>query len=255
MESIPVCVLYSGGADSTMAAAVMLNEHYPVHLLTFRHCRMSQLDKTTHSAKNLVEHFGKSSVIHHWQDITSLWRAIRKNPPYTAINLKGSFALLLKPCLACKVAMHAATLSYCLEKGISRVADGAHPKGAPLFPEQLHEGIEVLRSFYNRYGIAYETPVYNIERPDFDLFNMGITGKKNTSDEHIYYSNQFACHVGLLAYVYHYLTRPFDKEKKRTFQWSIDFLKECLSEESIAKMLHHEKTKSEIGTKNDEAHN
>jgi 7-cyano-7-deazaguanine synthase in queuosine biosynthesis len=251
MAANPACVLYSGGADSTMAAVVMLKNHCPVHLLSFKHCRMSQLDKTTLSAENLAGHFGKSSVIHLWQDITLSWCTIKKNPPSTTMNLKGSFALLLKPCLACKVAMHIAALAYCLEKGISRVADGAHPKGAPLFPEQLNEGIEVIRSFYNRCGIAYETPVYGIERPDFDLYNMGITGKKNTGDEHIYYSNQFACHVGLLAYVYHFLTRPFDKDKKITFRMSIDFLEECLSEESIAKMLSQEKTnvekKAEIG--------
>jgi hypothetical protein len=238
MEINPACVLYSGGADSTMAAAVMLKNHSPVHLLTFKHCRMSQLNKTTDSAENLFEHFGKSSVIHHWKDITSLWRTIKKNPPYTAMTLKGGFALLLKPCLACKAAMHVSTLSYCLENGISIAADGAHPKGAPLFPEQTNEGIELIRSFYNRYGIAYETPVYSIGRPDFKLFDMGITRKKNTGDEHIYYSNQFACHVGLLAYVYHYLSRPLDKEKKRTFGLCIDFLNECLSEESVAKMLN-----------------
>jgi hypothetical protein len=255
MATNPACVLFSGGADSTMAAAVMLKNYSPVHLLSFKHCHMSQLAKTTHSAENLVEHFGKDSVIHLWQDITLPWLEIRKNPPYTAMNLKGSFALLLKPCLACKAAMHIAALGHCLEKGISTIADGAHPKGAPLFPEQLQEGIDVIRSFYNRYGISYETPVYGIERPDFDLFNMGITRKKNTGDEHIYYSNQFACHVGLLAYGYHFLSRPFDKDKKTTFQMSINYLKECLSEEAVAKMPHQEKINAEKEADNDEADN
>jgi hypothetical protein len=240
MKNKPACILYSGGADSTLAAALMLREHSPVHLLSFKHCRMSQLDKTTHAVQRFREHFGKDAVVHHWVDMTSLWRKISREPPHVSpgCGCHPLFAFLLKPCLACKVAMHQLTLAYCIRWEIPVVADGAHPGGASLFPEQLNEGIRVLQAFYRRYHIDYKNPVYGVDRPDFEIFKQGITGKKNTKDEHLYYSNQFACHVGLLAYIYHYLTRPFDRNKTKTTRLSVDFLERCLRKEKVSETLN-----------------
>jgi tRNA(Ile)-lysidine synthase TilS/MesJ len=230
MKTTPACVLYSGGADSTLAAVRVLEHHAPVHLLSFRHRRMSQLEKTSAAARNLQQRFGRDTIIHRWIDMTPLWQGILAAPPHRSLSPTGIFALLLKPCLACKVAMHRLTLSYCLEHDIPTAADGAHPDGAALFPEQLEEGIAVVRAFYRRFGIAYETPVYTVDRPDFELFEQGITHKKNTGDEHLYYSNQFACHVGVLAHLHHRLTRPFDKNKAKTFRLSLEFLERGLGE-------------------------
>lgn len=235
MQPKPACVLYSGGADSTLAAVLMLREYSPVHLLSFKHNHMSQMEKTTEAALRLRKHLGNeaAAVVHYWMDMTPLWRKVSREPPHRSLRGEGIFSLLLKPCLACKVAMHLLTLSYCLDRKIPIAADGAHPGGAPLFPEQSTQGIDVLRAFYQRHGIRYVNPVYQVERPDFELFDRGITKKKNTKDEHLYYSNQFACHVGLLAYVYHYLTRPFDKNKTKTTRLSIDYLQRCLREEMV----------------------
>jgi tRNA(Ile)-lysidine synthase TilS/MesJ len=230
METKPACVLFSGGADSTLAASIISEQYSPVHLLSFKHHHMSQLEKTTQSAHHLQEHFGAGKILHQWIDMTGLWRKMNCEPPQGSLRLPGLFALLLKPCLACKVAMHLLTLSYCLAREIKVAADGAHPDGAALFPEQLNEGLDVLREFYRLHGIRYENPVYQVKQPDVELFAQGVTRKKNTKNEHIYYSNQFACHVGLLAYFYHYLTWPFDKNKKKTLQYSMDFLARGLRE-------------------------
>ncbi|MCP4156213.1 MAG: hypothetical protein GY757_51345 [bacterium] len=229
MNPKKACVLYSGGADSTLAASAMLEKHQTVHLLSFKHNHMSQVEKTTQAADKLIAHFEKNTIVHHWIDMTAAWKALKKEPPNIAANGRGVFALLLKPCMACKAAMHLLTVTYCKENDLTVAADGAHPSGAALFPEQLQEGIDVLRNFYQNQNIAYENPVYTIDRPDFQLYEKGISEKKNTKDEHIYYSNQFACHVGLLAYVYHYLSRPFDKDKTKTIRLSIDYFKHCLS--------------------------
>jgi hypothetical protein len=229
----PACVLFSGGADSTLAAVVMLEEHTPVHLLSFKHHHMSQVEKTSSKARELIAKYGPGRVVHQWLDMSSLWRGICQIPPRKSLLPKGIFALLLKPCLACKAAMHLLTLSYCQDRGIAAAADGAHPGGARLFPEQLPEGIQVLRDFYRRHGIDYQNPVYEVERPDFQLYEKGVTAKRNTKDEHIYYSNQFACHVGLLAYVHHFLSLPFDRKKNKTIRASLDFLEQSLKDSMI----------------------
>ncbi len=231
MKQTPACVLFSGGADSTLAAVKIKEHHHPVHLLSFTHNHMSQEGKTNHTAGVLRNHFGEDAFIQHWMDMTTLWRSIRCMPPGKSLGFRGLFAGLLKPCLACKVAMHRLAVSYCLEHRIPVLADGSHPDGADKFPEQLPEGIECLRAYYQRYDIHYQTPVYDIGRPDFHLFQMGITTKKNTKDEHVYYTNQFACHVGLLAHAYHHLTRPLDRRKRKTFRLSLQFLEQGLKDD------------------------
>jgi len=211
-----------------LAAVLMLERCRPVHLLSFHHNHMSQLEKTTRSALRLQERFGKEAVLHQWIDMTALWNNIKKESPHPSIGSEGLFALLLKPCLACKAAMHRLTLDYCQEHGIETAADGAHPDGAILFPEQMSQGLEILGDFYEKKGIHYLNPVYKYKNPDEDLFQRKITVKKKTKNEHIYYSNQFACHVGLLAYLHHFLTLPFDKGKKKTFHLSIEYLERSL---------------------------
>lgn len=231
MENKPACVLYSGGADSTYAAVEMLKKHTPVHLVSYHHHRMSQLEKTSGAAKDLISKYPPGALIHRWVDMSAAWRKINARPPGGSLfGLSGYFGMLLKPCVSCKVAMHVSTLCYCKEQGIKVVADGAHPGGARLFPEQLEEGIEIISDFYRSHDILYLTPAYDSQHPDRELFEKGITPKKNTKDEHIYYTNQFACHVGLLAYMYHYLTKPFDKNKKNTFRMSLEFLETHLKE-------------------------
>lgn len=208
----------------------MLERCSPVHLLSFKHHHMSQLEKTTQSALYLMAQAEPGKILHQLIDMSELWRQLKRVPPRRSLRLPGLFAFLLKPCLACKVAMHLLTLSYCLAHEIKIVADGAHPDGASVFPEQLNEGITIITEFYRAQGILYENPVYHIKQPDVELFRRGITKKKYTKNEHIYYTNQFACHVGLLAYLYHFLTWAVDKNKKKTFQYSMDFLTRGLSE-------------------------
>lgn len=231
MESKPACVLFSGGADSTYAAVEMLKQHKPVHLLSYHHDRMSQLEKTTCAADRLVSKYPHGTLIHRWVDMSAVWRDINAHPPGRSLfRLNGYFGMLLKPCVSCKVAMHVLTLKYCLDNGIHVVADGAHPSGARLFPEQLQEGIDIIANFYKNHNISYLNPTYNSQRPDLELYDQGITPKKNTKDEHIYYTNQFSCHVGLLAYLYHFLTIPLDKNKQKTFRISHEFLERQLLE-------------------------
>lgn len=234
MKAKPACVLYSGGADSTHAAYIIGQTHHPLHLVSFRHRFMRQCAKSNRNVARLRKQFGDNAVVHCWIDMDSLWRRIGRNPAYVSFPEYGAFALVLKSCLACKAAMHLLTAAYCEERKITLVVDGAHPDGAHLFPEQGPEGIAVLREFYHRHGIAYENPVYQIRRPDVELFRHGITDKKNTKEEHLYYSNQFSCHVGLIPYGYYYAVCLLTGGRKRISSHTIRFLRKCLLEEPAA---------------------
>ena len=228
MTTQPACVLYSGGADSTLAAYLMAKRHKPVHLLSFRHRHMSQTDKTHVNVHKLSAHVGEGVFVHRWLDMHTVWKQVRKQGATSQFGRYNLFAATLQPCLACKVAMHLMTAAYCLEHGIKHVADGAHPSGAAKFPEQLAEGVAILTSFYEQHRIAYTCPVYDIARPDEALFEAGVTQKQNTKDEHIYYSNQFACHIGLLAYVYYFASRVVDSRGEKTRHRSLGYFQNAL---------------------------
>lgn len=228
MTTQPACVLFSGGADSTLAASLMAEQFGPVHLLSFKHRHMAQLEKTTASAHHLQERMKGTRFIHRWIDLSDLWTRLLHAPHSGEMKPSRLFSLLLKPCLACKAAMHLLTLAYCRENNIGTAADGAHPSGANLFPEQLPQGLEIIRAFYQRYGVVYLNPALLIDRPDEELFRRGVTMKKNTKSEHLYYSNQFSCHVGVLAYLHHFLSWPLDKKKEKVLRRSMIFLADSL---------------------------
>jgi 7-cyano-7-deazaguanine synthase in queuosine biosynthesis len=227
IQNGPAVVLYSGGADSTMTAFLVGKQHLPLHLVSFKHRYMSQTDKSSVNVKRLRAIFGEDSVIHTWIDMDPLWRVLT-SAKYSTFKEWGLFNIVIKSCVSCKAAMHLSTLNYCEQHQIKLVADGAHPSGAHLFPEQSREGIEFMHGFYESHGIGYQNPVYNIERPDFELFQQGVTEKQNTKDEHLYYSNQFACNVGLFAYFYYFGIRPFDPGKSKINQKTVAYMDNCM---------------------------
>ena len=223
----PSAVLYSGGADSTMTAYLVGKKRLPLHLVSFKHRYMSQTEKSSVNVKRLRDLFGQNSVVHEWIDMDPLWRRLN-DPKYSSLKQWGLYTIVIKSCISCKTAMHLSTLDYCRKHGIKFVADGAHPSGANLFPEQTKEGIAFLREFYRSNGITYENPVYEIDRPDFELYKLGVTEKQNTKDEHLYYSNQFACNVGLFAYFYYFGIRPVDPGKRRINEKTISYMDRCM---------------------------
>jgi 7-cyano-7-deazaguanine synthase in queuosine biosynthesis len=231
--SDPACILFSGGADSTLAAVLTAENHRPIHLLTFRHCHMSQMDKTEKAAARLIEKFGKENVIHRCLDMTDIWRKIGRAKRYCGFRRSGAYAMVLKTCVACKTAMHLMAAAYCLKNEISHLADGAHPSGSRLFPEQAAGPIETLRVFHREQGIDYSSPVYNIDRPDFMLHDLGISEKRNTKDEHLYYTNQFACHIGLIPYFYWYAIHPLFGRKKNIMDMTSSYLTLALMIEPV----------------------
>ena len=82
-------------------------------------------------------------------------------------------------CMGCKLAMHTATILYCVENGIYAAADGSSFATSEMV-EQMPVSLAAIRSFYEDHGITFRNPVFAIPRLDEirrlreQGFNMGI---------------------------------------------------------------------------------
>lgn len=150
-----VALMYSGGVDSTAAAVKLLETFERVHLLTW------------HTGHGVVNRGGAAPGA----------RVLMGRYPHRVLHAQGStrelFDSLLHDllveqlrrwrsrfvwCLSCKLSMHAATLRYCLDHGLSHAADGSSPL-TPYFVEQSAPALEWFRDFYARHGVTFHTPV------------------------------------------------------------------------------------------------
>lgn len=166
----PCAVLFSGGSDSTLAAALMARRFAPVHLLTFdrRTVRggpavypgLRNLGLSRINAQRLGEVLGRERFVHTVEDTTSLFRRIAVEGLADDLARFGT-RLTLLVCMGCKLAMHAHALALCRERGIGHVADGAS-RAEALYPEQNPRVMRRLGELYAEHGIEYANPVYDL---------------------------------------------------------------------------------------------
>ena len=72
---------------------------------------------------------------------------------------------MLSTCGLCNLAMHIRTIIYCVDNGITEAADGAN-KNSDHFPSQMAPVIEDIKAMYLRFGINFNTPVFDFEFPE-----------------------------------------------------------------------------------------
>ena len=105
-------------------------------------------------------------------------------------------------CGACKLAMHLKTVQFCKTNDIPHVWCGAHEESSAIFPAQMESVIEDTKKLYARSGIAYETPVYRLGRTDHILKARGILDRGNIKDQHLIYSSQHTCVLGMILHAH-----------------------------------------------------
>lgn len=158
-----IAVLYSGGTDSTCAAALVAEGFERIHLLTYSRFGIFCAEHTDVNAAKLRDKFGKDKFVHRVINIDRLFRETSYSGYMPALVKHGFF--LLTTCGLCKLAMHIRTLAYCLDNKISCVCDGAN-KNMDYSPDQMREFTEELKKLYSRYNIEYTTPVYEFSHPE-----------------------------------------------------------------------------------------
>ena len=224
-----ISILYSGGPDSTLAALYALDRAKRVHLLTYHHRYMGAIGKHRKVVAELRETFGPERIVVHEQETDRMLRECY----LTGISKKlARYRTFYVPwiCGACKMAMHAATIAYNQKHGITLTYCGANRESSRLFPAQMDTYIRVMQEFYRSYGMEYEVPVYDVVATDVETEKRGLKTTKNTKREHVVYSTQHACPIGLLIHAHGRLYyRPF-RGKERARRLSGPFLGEMLQD-------------------------
>lgn len=153
-----VCVLYSGGFDSTHAAIHYLEKENIVSLLTFDNWAISFIEQIEGSIDRFNSVNPKSTVSHDTISIMHLLQTIVFD--YLEQDILQDQKNLI--CVWCKLCMTAASIVYCIKNNIKVLADG-YRKSQSYHPEQIPIVVSKIDEFVRSYGINYQHPIYEIE--------------------------------------------------------------------------------------------
>jgi len=198
-----VSVLFSGGSDSMLVAAMMCEEFEKVHLLTFFHSGIPEAKRSKVNARRLENRFGKSRIVHKLINIEQIFQVLYY-ANYARDLRKYRLFLVAATCNACQLAMHAATLIYNINNNIRFARDGYKREKGHIYAFMSEEGIEDLKTLYRKHKINYDNPVCHIPRTDWVLFDMGLTPKRNAKFPYQPYGHatQHLCPHGILTNAY-----------------------------------------------------
>lgn len=215
MNKKEVLVLYSGGSDSTLAAALACIRFKKVHLLTCRTSMMYNLQKAKANVTPLQQKFGKDKLIHKFLDSDEMFKTIYYNAYRSDMRKFGAY-LSACVCAACSLSWHVTAIIHCLKNNIDLVWDGERDEDPPIWAEQMKPILERVKKLYKNYGVMYENPVYEVDRTDNKLFELGVTKERNVKLEgfadrgiphpkhpHMRWkSTQPDCHGGIIGVLY-----------------------------------------------------
>lgn len=170
-----IAVLFSGGTDSTLAAALMAERFDKIHLLTYSRFGIFSSRNAERNAQVLKNRFKDTCFAQRIIKINKLFKYLSYED-YLGYLFRYRF-FLLSTCGLCNLAMHARTIVFCLENNISEACDGAN-KSMRLFPAQMPSVAEEIKKMYSGFGINYSLPVFHLENPS-DTGFMDRLGIKN----------------------------------------------------------------------------
>lgn len=184
MKAESVCILFSGGSDSSLTAYRMALEFEKVHLLTYRHLGQVGIDNSRKSFA-LLDHKLPGKFRHVMIDVNDMFRQIY-NHNYLRNTLKYKTLQLQFVCFACQACFHVNTIIYCLKNHIHDVRDGANTEYEEASPMQIPIVKKEIKKLYADYGIIHDSPVYDEHesvRSDHQLFALGLRPQKNIKDD------------------------------------------------------------------------
>lgn len=234
-----VCILFSGGSDSSLTAYRMTLEFDKVHLLTFRQFGQIDIENSKRSFAILEEKFpGKFK--HVITDVSDMFLRIY-NKHYFRNLLKYRTLQMQFVCFACQASFIINTIIYCKRNNISDVRDGANAEYEEASPMQIPIVKKEIAKLYAGYGIAHDSPVYNEhleDRSDHQLFELGLRPQANIKDDiEMYKKYQGYCRFmpgGVLFLNYWRRSKGFPEkvQLKMKEHWleEVDFLKSLIDE-------------------------
>ncbi len=186
-EHREICIRYSGGTDSTLAAAGMAEHFKKVHLLTFNTSYpvfsfgLIQSDPTNAATHipYLQDRYGADKFVHRILEVGNLRDDIYFNDYQKAAVEKDFNRVNL--CPSCVLSMHIHTIIYCLQNGIKYVSDGANIETGVLpWQTQYLRNLLEFQQFYKEFGISYIiNPDYH-ENSDTRLKQLNLIPDPNS---------------------------------------------------------------------------
>ena len=194
-------VLYSGGTDSTLAAVKMLDQCRKVTLLTLDPGFIFFVDNSTRHAEALRRVYGEDRVEHKIVLIREEIREVLFGDVRKDLGRYG-FDMTALVCMGCRLSMHTRAIIHNLENGIPVLADGSIQKQDAI-PEQRPQVLSSNRELYfQRYGIRHLSPIYEEDRSDVRLEELGIAARRGLKRQFIFFETQATCPFGVTADVY-----------------------------------------------------
>ena len=193
------CVLFSGGSDSTLNAALMAEHFGKVHLVTYKHCGITSLENSFQNLENLRKKYGEDKFVHHKMDIDPLFQKFYFKRMFSDLGKYKSMAI--QACGTCKFVMHMQTIMYCLEHGIKYVSDGSAKFYGMVAPNETKPVLEMIKKFYRDFEIEFIiNPAYSIDSSQHALADKGIISREEIDrkmDYQRYKLIQPICHFGI----------------------------------------------------------
>ncbi|MFH1532811.1 MAG: hypothetical protein ABIK09_18975 [Pseudomonadota bacterium] len=152
-----ICMMFTGGVDTTLAAAQLLegDASCRLHLLTFCNGMCVGVERSGIHVEELRKIYGADRIIHQITYVTEIFEELRR-PIWEQIR-KARSTLAVDLC--CRLSFETAAIIHCVNNGLTRLADGTNVDQGRLFLEKP-EYLKVTREFFAEYGVEYFSPVY-----------------------------------------------------------------------------------------------
>ena len=149
--------MYSGGVDSTLAVAQLLEsgDVSKMHLLTYCNGLCVRVENSRVHVAELRKRYGADRVYHEISNVTDIFEELR-SPIVELIKEYGS-TLIIDLC--CRLSFDTASVIYCINHGVKHLACGTNIDQGKLFLEKP-EFLKVVTDYFAEYGIEFFTPVY-----------------------------------------------------------------------------------------------
>lgn len=158
-------VLLSGGRDSLLSACMAIEQGYRIIPAVCNTEHIEGIDRVCYSVEALRGRYGSETVgsmveLHTGMSFLSYIRTLWYRKPEELRQLYPDLQMYQAHCLACKTAMYAHAIAYCLSHGIHCVVDGMREEQG-FFVEQ-----DDMRARYEElcvnFGIELLTPVISL---------------------------------------------------------------------------------------------
>ncbi len=187
-------VLFSGGSDSTLAAALYAEQGYQVHLVTldrFSYVRVTEY--TEHNYKKLVAIYGQDRFVRSVLNIEK-WHKLLNYERY--FYFAKRYGLAVVALNFSKLSLHWRSLIYAIQNDIEVIADGAVPYMKLYLDQNQKIALGGFQDLYQHFGIRHESPVWDLaEDVEQLLYNRGINKRPQVrgseDDKQVFYAEQF----------------------------------------------------------------